>query len=119
MIYPFTRHWGIPGTAAAVVLAAVVPTWLFLRGVMRITGCSLSGVVRLLAFPTGATLLASIAVFAIRSAGDVSGMTLPGFLLLAGGYGVTYLAATHFAGRFSGYSVVPLIKEIIASIRRK
>ena len=119
LIYPFTRQWGISGTATAVAVAAVIPAGLFLRGVLRITSCPVAPTVRLLGFPAGATLVACTPVLALRSAGVISGTTLPGFVLLAACYSGIYLAFTHLVGRLCGYRVTPILREITAAIRRR
>ena len=119
LVYPLTHYWGVPGTAAAVTLAAVIPVGLFLRGVMRITECPVAGPLRLLAFPTGATLVACAPVVALKTGGVVAGVSLSQFALLAGCYTVTYLAFTHLAGRYCGYRVTPLVREVMNSIRRR
>ncbi len=119
IVYPLTHYWGILGTAIAVSLAAVIPVGLFLRGVMRITECPVAGPLRLLAFPTGATLVACVPVIALKASGVVAGASSPQFALLAGCYAVTYLAFTHLVGRCWGYRVTPLVREVINSIRRR
>ncbi len=118
IVYPLTHYWGILGTAIAVTLAAVMPVGLFLRGVVRITECPVAGLLRLLTFPTGATLAACVPVVALKASGVVAGISLARFALLASSYAVTYLALTHLVGRCWGYHVTPLVREIIHSIRR-
>lgn len=119
LVYPLTHYWGILGTAIAVTLAAIIPLGLFLRGVIRIIECPVATPLRLLAFPTGATLVACIPIIALKVSGVVAGISLPGFALLAGCYAATYMVFTHLAGRYWGYRVTPLVREVISSIRRR
>ena len=119
LVYPLTHYWGITGTAAAVTLAAIAPLTLFLKGVIRIIECPAAIPLRLLAFPTGASLVACIPVIALKARGMGAGASLPGFALLAACYCLTYLLFTHLAGRYRGYNLTPLVREVISSIRRR
>jgi O-antigen/teichoic acid export membrane protein len=119
LAFPFIRHWGIVGIAFAVTLAAAIPFVLFLKGVAGILECALREPMRLLAFPTSATAAACVSVVLIKAGGVVAGTSLPQFLLLAVIYGLVYLALTHLIGRHWGYSVTPLVREILRSIRRR
>jgi len=119
LVYPLTHYLGITGTATAVTLAAFMPVFLFLGGVIRIIKCPVATPLRLLAFPLGATLVACIPVIALKMIGIGGESPVPGFALLVGCYGATYLAFTHLAGRHWGYNVTPLVREVINSIRRR
>jgi O-antigen/teichoic acid export membrane protein len=119
LVFPLTRYWGIVGTALAVTLAAVIPSGLFLRGVIRITDCPAAAPLKLLAFPAAATAAACVPVVALKAGGVSTGTSLPQFALLAGLYIAIYLALTHFAGSFWGYRVTPLVREVMDSIRRR
>ena len=119
LVYPLTHYLGIMGTAVAVTLAAVIPVAFFLRGVIRIIECPAGKPLRLLAFPAGATLIACLPVAALKMTGTVAGASLPGFALLAGSYAVTYLGFTHIVGRYWGYNVTPLVRDVLSSIRRR
>jgi lipopolysaccharide exporter len=119
IVYPLTHYLGIMGTGLAVTLAAAAPLILFMRGVIRIIGCRASAPLRLLAFPTGAALVACIPVVALKTSGMVAGGSLVGFAELTCAYAATYLLFTHLTGRYWGYSVTPLAREIIDSVRRR
>jgi hypothetical protein len=73
--------------------------------------------VRLLVFPTGSTLVACIPVILLKLGG--TGASLSGFALLVGCYTVTYLLFTYLAGRYWGYNVTPLVRDVMNSIRRR
>jgi O-antigen/teichoic acid export membrane protein len=119
LIYPMTRYMGIAGTAAAVTLAAVVPAGLFVRGVLGMLECSAAHPARLLAFPTGATLLACVPVLALKWFGAVSGNPALDFILPAAAFAATYLCVIRLLGRFCGYRLAPLFKEMLNALRSR
>jgi lipopolysaccharide exporter len=119
IIYPLAHHWGILGVAGAVTIAAVIPSGLFLRGVIRIVECPVSAPLRLLAFPTGAALIACVPVIALKMTHVAAGTPWPQFALLVASYTVTYLVFTHAVGRYWGYHVTPLVREVLDSVRHR
>ncbi len=119
LVYPLTARWGILGTAWAVVAAALVASILFLRRVVKLTECRTGSVIRLLAVPLSSSVLATLAVMALR-AGLPDGYGTPLRLVLSiAAFGLAYLVSIHFAGRPFGYQVVSLIREVLAAVRSR
>jgi len=119
LLYPLTAHWGILGTAWAVVAAALIASILFLRRVVILTGCRTGSVVRLLAVPLSSSVLAALAAMALRSGlPDGNGVPLRLALSIVV-FAVTYLASVHFAGRPFGYRVADLIRDVFAAARSR
>jgi lipopolysaccharide exporter len=119
LIFPFTHRWGIVGAGAAVSVAAIPAAVLFLGGVLRITRCPAGQPLRLIGFPAVATLAACLAVWGLRAMGQVWGSSILDFGLPAAVYAGAYLGVTALFGRFWGYRLTPLLKEMLGAVRRR
>ena len=119
LIYPFTRPWGIAGTALAVTLAAGVPYFLVLRRVVKITGCRASDLLRLVLPPLGAASAAAAAVMLLNRWHETQ-VTSPLRLGLAMAlYVAIYAALVRSVGTRVGYNIGPLAKQVLHTLKRR
>jgi O-antigen/teichoic acid export membrane protein len=119
LIYPLTSYWGILGASWAVVAAALIATVLFLRRLVRLTGCRPGSVIMMLAVPLSATALAAFCVTAMKAGLPHDFGTPERLVLSLSVFAAIYLTVVHFAGRRLGYRVTDLIREVIDALRSR
>lgn len=114
-IYPATEAWGINGTAAVLIGAALIENPIADYLAIRQIEGSVSEFVRLLAYPAVGSLVMALGVLVVRD--NVAPRSIPGFgLLVITGIGI-YAGFLFAADSRLGYDVRGIWKTIAGAIR--
>jgi lipopolysaccharide exporter len=115
LVYPLTVRWELLGTAAAVLLAALLPHIVGVWVVIRITGCGLREYLRPVWYPLVATAPAVGLVLARQHAWSRP-MGVVEFFLLAAAAAAVYGAVCYALDRYFNYGIGATLKKSFALI---
>lgn len=109
LIYPFTIHWGITGTAMVVSINILVSTIGYCLAVLKITECTLQEFIKGIALPFINTIIMISVVFIIKSR-IINPEYLQLFVLIS--IGVTsYMFIAFLFDKFFNYGMVKTFRE--------
>ena len=111
IIYPFTVTWGMAGTAAAVVAAALVSNPLASYAAIKVTGCRVRDFVAAIGFPILASAAMALVILGLHSVtGPEYGM--PVFVLSVAVGVVAYGLAYLLLRSLFGYDIALAFKSV-------
>ena len=118
LIYPLTVHWGIFGTALAVLFASMGANAFAFYAAIKITNCGIYNFIRTISFHLTSSLVAIVSVFLLKICWVTSNVLLIPFVLSLIFYALVYFGVTYLFDRFSAYKIQHLVKEVFLTSRR-
>ena len=107
-IYSFTVNYGISGTSLSVVASFLVVTIYFIFIIIKVTGCRLIELSRLIFFPLISTLPAIVMIIIIETKFSIE---IWGFFLLFLIFSLIYFVLIYLFNIFSNYKMWLFIKD--------
>ncbi len=111
VIIPFTNNFGIMGTAASIVVGAIVKIPIFLVFVNRLINISISDVLKVIKYPLYISLLAGFTTVTFHNLIHLSGLTI--FLAESACFLIMFLTASYFIWRKSGEGPISSLRLLI------
>ena len=115
LIYPLTAMYGISGTSVVILLSTFISGIGFGFEVLRITGCGIKNLSKLIVLPLLNGIIIVAIIYALKF--FINAYTFLGFFSLAGVSILIFIGINYLFDKFFNYEILLTIKKGLAAFR--